>query len=167
MESEPLELHRRGASLSTIETAPGSYSVGRMPGRDLQRLSDHAGGGLQRLSDHANNGKPEMLSRDRRRNSISMLMGVQDPQALRAAIRNPSLLSGVQGGQDSQALRAAIKSPPALNGWQDQQALRAAIKSPGKPIHIQAVAAGAEQTAALSRLSSESQRKPKNLPGKT
>ena len=38
MESEPLELHRRGASLSTIETASGSYSVGRIKRRELPSM---------------------------------------------------------------------------------------------------------------------------------
>ena len=148
MEAQPLELHRRGASLSTVETAPGSWSVGKKPSRDLQRLSDHSNGG------------PELLASGRRRNSISIGNGGQDPQALRNAIRNLGTSSAVP---DSQALRNAVRSPSI--SMQDPQAFRNAIRNSGKPIHIQAVAGSNDQAAALSRLSFDTTRKPKTLPG--
>lgn len=75
MDTEPLELHRRGASLSTFEVAAGSWAV-KGPGQHL------AG---PRTSDHGS--RPgDLLGAGRRRNSLSMTS--HDASAFRNAIRS-------------------------------------------------------------------------------
>ncbi len=72
---EPLDLHRRGTSLTTVEVAAGSWTVGKMIGAH-NRISDHgvmAGAG------------------SRRRNSLS-LVG-HDSSAFRSALGGAQKLS--------------------------------------------------------------------------
>ncbi len=74
-ELEPLELHRRGTSLSTVEVAAGSWTVGKMPGVH-NRISEHGNmaGGLSR-----------------RRNSLSLAN--HDSSAIRSALGGAQKLS--------------------------------------------------------------------------
>ena len=67
-ELEPLELHRRGASLTTVEVARGSWMVGKMPGVHT------------RISEHANMAG----AGGRRRNSLSLAN--HDSSAVRSAL---------------------------------------------------------------------------------
>ena len=76
MDSEPLELHRREASLSTTEVAAGSWTVGKMPGQ-------HA---TARTNDWGKSG--DALGTSRRRNSNSLNAG-HDAAAFRKAIHEP------------------------------------------------------------------------------
>ncbi len=73
-EPEPLDLHKRGTSLTTVEVAAGSWTVGKMPG--AHRISDHvnmAGAG------------------SRRRNSLSMVN--HDSSAICSALGGAQKLS--------------------------------------------------------------------------
>ena len=74
-ELEPLELHRRGTSLSTVEVAAGSWTVGKMLGVH-NRISDHGNmaGGLSR-----------------RRNSLSLAN--HDSSAIRSVLGGAQKLS--------------------------------------------------------------------------
>ncbi len=71
-ELEPLELHRRGTSLTTVEVAAGSWTVGKMPG-------------VHNRSDHGN------MAGGRRRNSLSLAN--HDSSAIRSALGGAQKLS--------------------------------------------------------------------------
>ena len=89
-ELEPLELHRRGTSLTTVEVAAGSWTVSKMPGVH------------NRISDHGN----MAFGLSRRRNSLSLAN--HDSSAIRSALGGAQKLSiniqAVAGpGESSQA----------------------------------------------------------------
>ena len=96
VDAEPLELKRRGSSLTTVEVPGGSWTVGKMhSNRPAERTSDHsAGAGMNRTSDHSTSGgsraadhgnRGVSLDVGRRRNSLS-LVG-HDAAAVRSSLR--------------------------------------------------------------------------------
>lgn len=94
IEADPLELHRRGASMSTMEVAAGSWTFGKMPAsRISDRSSDHGnqhGTPIGRLGDH----NRHSADVGRRRNSLS-LAGA-DPTAVRNALKSPARPLNIQ-----------------------------------------------------------------------
>lgn len=84
IDAEPLELKRRGKSLTAVEVPSGSWTVGKThSNRPAERTSDHSSSGTSRMSDHGNRGVS--VDAGRRRNSLSMLG--HDSAAFRSSLR--------------------------------------------------------------------------------
>lgn len=116
IDAEPLQLSRRGYSLSAVEVPGGSWTVGKMhSNRPAEKTSEHSTQhGTNRASDHSTHGGSRVSLSDhgnrrvsldvaRRRNSLSMVG--HDAAAVRSSLRagpvNIHAFAGMVGASEA------------------------------------------------------------------